>query len=298
MSPQMQVERTVRSVPLSGLKIDPAAQVRQKCSAGVVKTYAQAMYEQKSDGVWCFPPVLVFDDGAILWLGDGRQRCLAAVQAGLSEIIAEIRPGSERDALLFAITANTDHGLPRTIADKRKAVSLLLADTEWSAWSDREIARRCQVGSAPPRGVGLRSAQGLPPAARADLRDVAPRRRRETDRFRLRGYPWRLRCLSRFCWRPPHGQSANHTAIGGSADRPATLIRQNYSDRRSLARPHRARKRGRCQSVFPRFDLRNGLRGCLRRCLRDGWRGCLRLCVSLKPQWQCELRNGLRLVCV
>jgi hypothetical protein len=64
---------------------------------------------------------------------------------GLSEILAEIRPGTERDALLFAISANTDHGLPRTNVDKRKAVMLLLADAEWSQWSDREIARRCQV---------------------------------------------------------------------------------------------------------------------------------------------------------
>jgi hypothetical protein len=31
------------------------------------------------------------------------------------------------------------------LADKRKAVGLLLADPEWSQWSDREIGRRCQV---------------------------------------------------------------------------------------------------------------------------------------------------------
>ena len=30
-------------------------------------------------------------------------------------------------------------------ADKRKAVATLLADAEWSAWSDSEIARRCAV---------------------------------------------------------------------------------------------------------------------------------------------------------
>jgi hypothetical protein len=129
------------------LKIEPAAQVRQKCSASVVKRYALAMRQQKSEGVWRFPPVVVFDDGASLWLADGRQRCQAAEQAGLGEILAEIRSGSERDALLFAISANTDHGLPRTTADKRKAVTLLLADGEWSQWSDREIARRCQVSN-------------------------------------------------------------------------------------------------------------------------------------------------------
>ena len=63
-------------------------------------------------------------------------------------------------------------------------------------------------GSAPPRGHGVRSPQGLPAPARAGLRDVAPRRRREADRFRLCGCPWRLRGLSRFHWRPSNGQSA------------------------------------------------------------------------------------------
>jgi hypothetical protein len=48
-------------------------------------------------------------------------------------------------AVLFSISCNGAHGLPRTNADKRKAVTLLLADAEWSPWSDRKIARRCQV---------------------------------------------------------------------------------------------------------------------------------------------------------
>lgn len=37
------------------------------------------------------------------------------------------------------------HGLPRSNDDKRRAVSRLLDDPEWSKWSDREIARRCYV---------------------------------------------------------------------------------------------------------------------------------------------------------
>ena len=56
------------------------------------------------------------------------------------------------------------HGLPRTNADKRHAVMLLLNDIApgsqrglhacvegsrcWESWSNREIARRCQVGES------------------------------------------------------------------------------------------------------------------------------------------------------
>jgi hypothetical protein len=57
-----------------------------------------------------------------------------------------VRAGTQRDALLFGIGANRTHGLPRSNADKRYAVTLLLADPEWSQWSDREISRRIQVG--------------------------------------------------------------------------------------------------------------------------------------------------------
>jgi len=35
--------------------------------------------------------------------------------------------------------------LPRSNADKRKAVLTLLEDEEWGKWSAREIARRCCV---------------------------------------------------------------------------------------------------------------------------------------------------------
>lgn len=41
--------------------------------------------------------------------------------------------------------ANASHGLRRTNADKRRAVMALLNDAEWSAWSNVEIARRCNV---------------------------------------------------------------------------------------------------------------------------------------------------------
>jgi hypothetical protein len=50
----------------------------------------------------------------------------------------------QQDALLYS-SSNAEHGRPRTNADKRKAVRLLLADAEWGQWSDREIARHCQV---------------------------------------------------------------------------------------------------------------------------------------------------------
>src|SRR6266446_5418739 len=110
-----------------------------------VRAYAQAMSQQQSEGGLRFPAIVLFTDGQHYWLGDGFHRILAARAAGLTDFPADVRPGAQRDALLYSISSNAEHGLPRTNADKRKAVLLLLADAEWSQWSDGQIARRCQV---------------------------------------------------------------------------------------------------------------------------------------------------------
>jgi DNA modification methylase len=95
-----------------------------------------------------FPPIVVFHDGSDYWPADGFHRLNAHARAGLPKIAAEVRTGTRRDALLFAVGANAAHGKRRTNEDKRRAVLLLLADEEWGKWSDREIARRCAVDNS------------------------------------------------------------------------------------------------------------------------------------------------------
>jgi hypothetical protein len=56
-----------------------------------------------------------------------------------------VRTGSRRAAMLFSVGANAAHGMRRTNADKRRAVETLLADAEWAAWSDNQIAKACGV---------------------------------------------------------------------------------------------------------------------------------------------------------
>jgi hypothetical protein len=132
-------------IALAAIPTDDGCQVRVKIRPAVVRAYAQAMREQVSEGGLRFPAIVLFSDGQRYWLADGFHRVLAAREAGLEEFPAEVRAGNERDALLYSLAANAGHGLPRSNADKRKAVSLLLADPEWSKWSDHEIARHCQV---------------------------------------------------------------------------------------------------------------------------------------------------------
>lgn len=91
-----------------------------------------------------FPPATVFYDGTNYWLADGFHRMEARRRMGFRHIEADIRQGTQREAVLFSATeANLQHGLPLNNHDKRRRVEVLLNDPEWRGWSDREIARRC-----------------------------------------------------------------------------------------------------------------------------------------------------------
>lgn len=125
---------------LAQIKVDERCQLRAACSAATVAEYADALVAGA-----VFPPVTVFRDGAVYWLADGFHRFDAHRQAGRSEITADVRNGTKRDAILYAAAANADHGLRRTTDDKRRAIMALLSDPEWRVWSDREIATRTKT---------------------------------------------------------------------------------------------------------------------------------------------------------
>lgn len=125
---------------LTQIKINGGTQPREFINEDVVKEYADEMVETDN-----FPPMIVFNDGANFWLADGFHRFFANKKAGFTEVECDVRNGTLREAILFSVGANAHHGLRRNNEDKRKAVSILLNDIEWSDWSDHEIARQCNV---------------------------------------------------------------------------------------------------------------------------------------------------------
>jgi len=136
----MNTETKIVKLGLDEIRMDTEIQPREENNEAVIREYAEAMR-----GGAKFPPVVVFNDGDNHWLADGFHRVLAAKEAGLKKIDAEVREGTSRDAILYAVGANATHGLRRTNADKRKVVETLLKDEEWRGWSDREIAKKCLV---------------------------------------------------------------------------------------------------------------------------------------------------------
>jgi hypothetical protein len=134
---------------LKDIIVDHEIQSRAEVYPDTLQEYAIMINEGAE-----FPPVVVFDTDVGYLLADGFHRIEAHRLAGKRKISAEIKEGTRRDALLYSFGANSKHGQRMTRADKRKVVGLLLADPEWSLWSDNEIAR--QVGVTQPFVSGMR----------------------------------------------------------------------------------------------------------------------------------------------
>lgn len=98
-----------------------------------------------------FPPVVVFHDGNHHYLADGFHRTMAAQRNGLTEIPADIRKGTQQDALWFALGANREHAHRMTPADKRHAI--LLALQTWPERSINQIAAQIGVNQRYASGI-------------------------------------------------------------------------------------------------------------------------------------------------
>ncbi|MFP4410982.1 DNA cytosine methyltransferase [Coleofasciculus sp.] len=135
-------EELYSALSLAEIRRDGGTQPREKLDLAHVAVLSEAI----KDGAE-LEPVVVFFDGTDYWLADGYHRCKATEDAGFEDIQCIIHQGTRRDAILYSVGANAEHkaAKPRSRADKRRAVMMLLNDPEWSKWSDREIARQCKV---------------------------------------------------------------------------------------------------------------------------------------------------------
>lgn len=132
------------------LRTDGGTQPRELINPQVVREYADDMLAGAA-----FPPVVAFYDGSDYWLADGFHRVAAYKTVDYSEIPVIVHQGTQRDAVLYSVSANGQHGLRRTNEDKRRAVMRLLNDAEWSAWSNVEIAKRCNVSEGFVRSLRI-----------------------------------------------------------------------------------------------------------------------------------------------
>lgn len=119
-------------------------QMREKLSKSTVDEYAELILTAQS--IWPFAtPCTVYRVKDELILVDGFHRVAAVTQAGEDQIEATVIDGSKTDALKAALSANITHGLRRSNDDKRRAVTIALADAGLAKWSDSKLAQLCGV---------------------------------------------------------------------------------------------------------------------------------------------------------
>jgi hypothetical protein len=128
------------SLEIKKIRRDGGTQPRAELNQDTIAEYAEDM--QNGDD---FPPGLVFHDGTDYWLARGFTRTAAAESIGWTEFDYIVRQGTRRDAVLFSVGENADHGLRRTNDDKRRAVLVMLQDDEWGQLSSEIIAKYCRV---------------------------------------------------------------------------------------------------------------------------------------------------------
>ncbi len=183
---------TTTTLRLAQIRTDGGTQPRAEINPDVVAEYAEILD--------LLPPVVVFYDGSSYWLADGFHRFRAVKLAGAKAITADVRQGSQRDAILYSVGANATHGVRRTNADKRRAVETLLRDAEWQGRSNRWIADTAHVSPglvAEVRGpsavaaqevtteaadavtTAVRDASTVPPPTQA--KDLPPKKRAGRD---------------------------------------------------------------------------------------------------------------------
>ena len=139
-------------IKLSAIEMDTSIQCRASIITETVTDYAERMTEGDS-----FPPVILFGDSKRCWIGDGWHRIMAAKQIGALDIDADLEPGDRVQALQHALGANAANGLHRTNADKRRCVTIALA--EFPDLSSRAIADMCGVDGKTVEAARPRTAE-------------------------------------------------------------------------------------------------------------------------------------------
>lgn len=141
------------------IQIDGGTQARVKIDETVVEEYA----ELRREGVE-LPPVEACFDGSHYWMFDGFHRYLANLRAGFGTITCVVSHGTKEDAQWLAFSANREHGLRRSNADKRKATMMALQHPNGSEMSDNALAEHVGVS---PRFVSKMRQELIPTTHRA-----------------------------------------------------------------------------------------------------------------------------------
>ncbi len=131
----------VQLVGTRNIRIEADIQSRAGMSPPYIHEFSDAILRGAT-----FPPIDVFWDGNTYWLADGFHRIEAHRKAGVLDIRCTIHYGTRSDAIIHSAGANQKFSIPRSGADKRRAVFMLCADPDWFNRTAEIIGRHVGVG--------------------------------------------------------------------------------------------------------------------------------------------------------
>jgi ParB-like chromosome segregation protein Spo0J len=143
------------------LVIDADTQARVSIHADTVDEYAELITNNKD---WPFDLLDVFHDGNNYLVADGFHRTLAAQRLDVKSVPCRVHKGTAKDARIFGMTANDQHGLRMSRADKRHCVEWLLDNGGKLTQLEMSIAA----------GVGKRTVQSIVASRKPEKAQVAP----------------------------------------------------------------------------------------------------------------------------
>jgi ParB-like chromosome segregation protein Spo0J len=149
--PAIRRARETRTVPIGSLS--PADSPRL---AGEDDEHARMLAESETP----LPPILVHR--STMRVIDGMHRLRAASLRGHDEIEVEFFDGTDAAAFVLAVQANTTHGLPLSMKD-RKAAALRILHTR-PEMSDRSVAEAAGLSAKTVGTIRKNAVADLPPA--------------------------------------------------------------------------------------------------------------------------------------
>jgi ParB-like chromosome segregation protein Spo0J len=127
--------QSTKTLRVKDIIADQTIQIRERIDAATVEHYGSILDK--------LPPIDVFDTPDGLLVADGFTRLSAAESKGKTTIEANVRKGTHADAEAFAIIANTKHGRPLSIAERREGI--LRLHKLHPDWKLRQIADAMSV---------------------------------------------------------------------------------------------------------------------------------------------------------
>lgn len=131
-----------QTLKLTQIKIDGNTQAREELDQARVTEYSHQMKDGDK-----FPAITVFFDGSTHWMADGFHRYFANKSNGALEIECDVKEGTQRDAMFYAMGANGGRGAGWTPRDIKRICWILFEDDEWGGMSNNAIARHVGCSS-------------------------------------------------------------------------------------------------------------------------------------------------------